>query len=183
MTLLVDARPQEKAPAHGNSLAHPRRGVHQHRGRGRLEENMTSSYWQRFKTSEQRFWEKVCVTPGCWLWTAGINSNGYGKIKIGTQNIGAHRFSYELHNGAIPAELFVCHKCDLKMCVNPDHLFLGTAADNTHDMFQKGRDRGSRTAACRFGHQYTDENTYTDKKGCRSCRTCRRMSNQKRRSF
>lgn len=88
-----------------------------------------------------RFWEKVDKSGDCWLWTAHVaGSNGYGQFAITHIRMTmAHRFSYELHYGAIPDGLKVLHSCDTPRCVRPDHLFLGTNADNTADMFAKGR--------------------------------------------
>lgn len=91
---------------------------------------------------EDRFWPKVQITPACWEWTASQNGRGYGQIGRGCAGEGtalAHRVSYEIHHGDIPAGLIVRHKCDNRVCVNPDHLELGTHADNTQDMLERGR--------------------------------------------
>lgn len=75
----------------------------------------------------------------CWVWHKSIEQSGYGRIKINGRTIKAHRLSWNIHFGEIPPGLFVCHKCDNPPCVNPEHLFLGTAKDNTQDMIEKGR--------------------------------------------
>jgi len=74
----------------------------------------------------------------CWMWTAS-RRNGYGQMKVDGRVISAHRISYEIHNGPVLAGMFICHRCDVKLCVNPAHMFLGTHADNMRDMTIKGR--------------------------------------------
>ena len=92
---------------------------------------------------EARFHDSYIPEPnsGCWLWEGSCNKNGdgYGYCYFGT-DVGvkaAHRFSWEVHNGAIPDGLHVCHHCDTPSCVNPNHLFLGTAKDNHQDRKRK----------------------------------------------
>jgi hypothetical protein len=80
---------------------------------------------------------------GCWLFQGYLMRNktgmGYGWVYFQGKNMGAHRASWIFHNGEIPDKLFVCHKCDVPHCLNPEHLFLGTARDNVLDMINKGR--------------------------------------------
>lgn len=96
-------------------------------------------------TLESRFWSKVEVGPPdeCWLWTAALNEHGYGVMRPEGQRTGptakAHRVSWEIAHGEIPDGLAVLHRCDNPPCVNPQHLFLGTQADNVTDMHAKGR--------------------------------------------
>lgn len=86
-----------------------------------------------------RFWSRVKKTEGCWTWT-GAKISGYGDLRVSvTVHQLAHRFSWELHHGPIPAGLHVLHRCDNPPCVRPDHLFLGTNDDNVADSVNKGR--------------------------------------------
>lgn len=73
---------------------------------------------------------------GCWIYKVGKR---YGKIQVGSKTVSAHRFSYEFHFGPIPDKAYVCHKCDVTQCVNPEHLWLGTSKDNKQDMLKKNR--------------------------------------------
>jgi hypothetical protein len=97
-----------------------------------------------------RFWSKVDKSPGhgprgdCWIWTAAKSTHGYGVF--GVPEYGtflAHRFSMLVENGGLPANLMVCHTCDNPPCVNPSHLFMGTASDNFRDCIKKGRHKGN----------------------------------------
>lgn len=93
------------------------------------------------RTFEERFnsigW--TVVESGCWIWNGKPTRYGYGQIKKGDTMVKTHRVSYEMHKGPIPEGLFVCHSCDVRLCINPEHLWLGTCADNQKDMVEKGR--------------------------------------------
>ena len=76
---------------------------------------------------------------GCWIWDLSLNDAGYGKATYNYKDYKAHRLSYMAFKGTIPDGLVVCHTCDIRQCVNPAHLFLGTQQDNVCDMVKKGR--------------------------------------------
>lgn len=86
-----------------------------------------------------RFEKKVDRSGACHLWTASVGTAGYGQIGIQGRPRGAHVVAWELERGPVPPGCCVCHRCDVKLCVRFDHLFLGTQAENLDDMAQKGR--------------------------------------------
>ena len=102
------------------------------------------------------FWSLVDKSDGCWLWRGPQNGKGYGRIYHNKKRQVAHRIAYELTVGPIPDGLFACHKCDNPICVNPDHLFLGTQQDNMRDWTQKGKNHPS---AVRGDRHWTRQKT------------------------
>jgi hypothetical protein len=110
-------------PSRGYLKGEPRRFINNH--------------WMKAKS--RRLFAEAMPTgepDECWEWKGFRNTAGYGR---GPHDVPAHRLSWEMHNGPIPDGLFVCHRCDNPPCVNPAHLFLGTAKDNIDDMVRKDR--------------------------------------------
>lgn len=93
----------------------------------------------KLRTDLTRFISKLNITNNCWLWTGTISPKGYGIFWSNRKNKLAHRISYQMFNGEIPKNKMVCHTCDIRECVNPDHLWVGTALDNNKDAIKKGR--------------------------------------------
>jgi hypothetical protein len=112
---------------------------------------------------------------GCWLWEGYVRS-GYGRLR----GKSVHRLAWEEVNGPIPAGLSICHRCDVRLCCNPEHLFLGTNADNNRDMSAKGRNGQSKKTHCPQGHEYSHDNTYITIGGRRACRLCTRIKQEAR---
>lgn len=137
---------------------------------------------------EERFWEKVDKTSsnnGCWLWNG--KPDEYGKVWIyGKGLVKTHRVSYEMHKGPIPEGLLVRHTCDIKGCVNPEHLLVGTKKDNAHDAIERGQfvfvTPRVKPTYCDNGHLFTEENTRWRYSGRprRRCLICLRVREKER---
>jgi Pyruvate/2-oxoacid:ferredoxin oxidoreductase delta subunit len=138
----------------------------------------------RYKTEEQRrdgFFKFVSPAPntGCWFWLGNHSPAGYAMFTAKKGRIsGAHRYSYEIHKGPIPVGLEVDHICNMKGCVNPDHLQALTSRQNqmrTNSPIAQN----SRKTHCHKGHEFTPENTVKHSGGGRECRECRKAFKRK----
>lgn len=85
---------------------------------------------------------EVVTQSGCWIWMAATDKDGYGITTLNTRKLPAHRAAFRLFRGEVPSDKMVLHTCDVRCCVNPSHLFLGTNQDNMDDMLRKGRKPG-----------------------------------------
>ena len=151
---------------------------------------------RKYSSEEELFLDKVNKSgsiefPECWLWTGAMTTGGYGSFSFNGKPRKAHRWSYEFHKSPIPKGLFVCHACDVPACVNPNHLWVGTARDNAVDMVRKNRQGPSRTH-CRRGHKYKEVGCYIRTKPtggrqagtlwrtCKKCETDARIKRAKK---
>lgn len=122
---------------------------------------------------QNRIYNRSTPEPntGCWLYEGSTGNSGYGKLRIGhNKDFSAHRISFLAFKGEIPAKMCVLHKCDVRICVNPNHLFIGTKQDNSRDMVNKNRHKSMMRlrVQCPQGHPYTGRNS----KGARICAKC-----------
>lgn len=106
---------------------------------GGLDMGIRHRYHGHMRNAADRFWGKVEVTPGCWLWMGARDTNGYGNFYLAGRTTKAHRFALETVCGPLGIGMQACHRCDNPPCVRPDHLFPGTALENQRDSVTKGR--------------------------------------------
>lgn len=97
-----------------------------------------------------------CPPSGCWLWNDGVSPAGYGVLGILGRNQRPHRVAFEEFHGPIPEGMLVLHKCNVRSCVNPDHLYIGTPQDNADDRVKAGRGKAPRVKICKRGHSTTE---------------------------
>jgi hypothetical protein len=130
-------------------------------------------------TPEERFWSKVDITDGCWLWTGYVDKLGYARFWVDRETrVFVHRFAYESKIGPIPEGLTIDHLCRVPRCVNPDHLDPVTLRENLRRSPINPTSINLRKTRCPQGHRYSNY----DKRGWRECRTCRATQARQRRA-
>ena len=127
---------------------------------------------------KDRLVEKIEKREGCWIFTGAIATSGYGRIGFRNRTLQAHRASYEVFVGKIPDGLHLDHLCGNKRCVNPDHLEPVTQSENN---LRAAIVRVANTTHCKYGHEFTPENTFMHKRGGRQCRPRHNLSSKARR--
>lgn len=143
----------------------------------------------RTKNNEFRFKEKISKgdANACWEWRGAQDGRGYGSFWLDGKLEKAHRASLILLDGIdISSGMCVCHSCDNPICVNPNHLWLGTHTDNMHDLIKKNKFPypkpgcwyNKQKTHCKRGHEFTKENTIITSQGRRACKICQYMHNK-----
>ena len=135
-----------------------------------INESLIDLFYSRIKNINEN---------DCWEYAHDVAVCGYGRFSFNNIREYAHRFSYMIHNGEIKNNLYVCHTCDNKVCVNPWHLWLGTNSENIRDKIEKNRhlDNRKTRVICRRGHGVYGSNLYVRPNGQRArvCKQCRKI--------
>jgi len=108
----------------------------------------------------EKFWNHIIKVGTCWLWIGATYPNGYGRVRYKGKMCQTHRLAYEFEYGLIPDGMLICHQCDNRLCINPNHLFLGTYLDNNQDMIKKGRGiyfKGEQSGNHKLTEKYVNE--------------------------
>jgi hypothetical protein len=131
-------------------------------------------------TDVARFEKKIEHLPwcGCWLWTAAVDDHHrvhYGMFGIGRKVYKAHRLAWWIYRGEIPTGLHIDHKCNVSLCVNPEHLEPVTQEENNRRQFIRTGHGNSKKTHCPRDHEYSASNTYINNKGARVCNMCMRL--------
>lgn len=136
------------------------------------------------------FFRSKCIVDenGCWLYQGFIGHRGYGQASYRGKSMNAHRAMYLAAKGPIPEGHDVCHTCDVRPCINPAHLWTGTRKDNVDDMTAKARHWSKVKTHCKYGHEFTPENTeIRQSRGKpgegRACKTCSRIRQRMKRGW
>jgi len=130
-------------------------------------------------TPIQRLLTNIIISDGgCWEWQLSLRGYGYGRIKVGRKTFSTHRFMYVYYYNTIDPSLQIHHKCNNAKCCNPHHLVQITARENTLQN-NNPTAKNFRKTHCKYGHEFTTQNTHYRKSGGRRCLTCKRVAAKK----